>query len=269
MLNVNIGNKDSICLLEGIISIKAAIEGGYRKIDKIYIDINKRKQRDRKIMSFISYLREKNLCFELAERSEIDALAESFGAGASHGGVVATAFDREFSVLSEMLSEAKCGDYFVYLDGVEDPYNFGYSLRTLYAMGASGFIVPERNWMSAAGAVARASAGASELCKIAVAPEDKETAELIRRSGLDIVCSALSAESVSVYEFAPEKPFVLFIGGEKRGISKEFMDNADKVVHIPYARENVRYSLPTASVCAVYASVLAGYVKCNKCTQEE
>lgn len=250
----------AFCLLEGIISVKAAIEGGYRKIEKIYVDENKRKQRDRKIMHFLSFLKEKGLECELMPRAEIDALAQSFGAGTSHGGVVATAKERLFCNLKDMLEEAKPGDYFVYLDGVEDPYNFGYSVRTLYAMGASGFIIPERNWMSAAGAVARASAGASELCKIAVAGEDAETASLISDSGVDIVCSALSASSVSVYDFSPENPFVLFIGGEKRGISKEFMEKADKVVHIPYARENVRYSLPTASVCAIYASVLCGYV---------
>ena len=107
--------------------------------------------------------------------------------------------------------------------------------------------------------VARASAGACELCKIAVSEDDSDTADVILQSGLDIVCSALASDSVPVHDFEPQKPFVLFVGGEKRGISPVFMDKAAKKVHIPYAREEVRYSLPAASVCAIYASELYSY----------
>lgn len=247
------------CLLEGIISVKSAIEGNNRPIEKVYIDLKKRKQRDRKIMSFISYLNEKNVPYEFLEREKIDEISskESFS-GNTHGGVIAFAGERQYCDLEGMLKEAQNGEYFVYLDGVEDPYNFGYSLRAMYAMGASGFILPQRNMMSMPGAVARASAGASELCKIAIAPgNDTDAAKIIKDCGVEIVCSALANDSVSVFEFCPQKPFVLFIGGEKRGISKDFYDASDKKVHIPYERD-VRYSLPTASVCAMYASHLSG-----------
>ena len=251
------------CLLEGIISVKACIEGKSRCIEQVYVDLDKRKKRDRKILGFLSYLKEKEIPVILAPRSEIDALVKEHtreNAGSSHGGVVAFAGKRSYLTTEELLSNAKAGDYFVYLDGIEDPYNLGYCIRTLYAMGASGFILSDRDWESCSGVISRSSAGASELCKIALADKDDEyTAQTIKKYGVDIVCSALSAESVPLYSFNPEKPFVLFIGGEKRGISKPFMENAARVVHIPYARENVRYSLTAASVCAMYASHLYGY----------
>lgn len=249
------------CLLEGIISVKAAIEGQKRKIEKIYIDLGKRKQRDRKIMSFVSYLKAAGADFEFLPREDIDRMASEFkGSGNTHGGVIAFAGERKFETVAELLDGATKGDYFVYLDGVEDPYNFGYSVRTLYAMGVNGFILPKHNMMSVPGAVARASAGASELCRMAVADEDDGvTADIIHNSGAGIVCSALAQDSVSLYEFEPKNPFVLFIGGEKRGISKDFMEKADGKVHIPYVNEKVRYSLPAASVCAMYASELYRY----------
>ena len=253
---------NSRILLEGIISVKAAVEGKNRKIEKVYIDLNKRKQRDRKIMSFVSFLKEEKVDFEFLPRTEIDVMVKAFSgenAGNSHGGVVAFVSERSFVSANELFDGAVCGDYFVFLDGIEDPYNLGYCIRTLYAMGASGFILPKRDWEKVWSVVARASAGASELCRIAVSEGDTETAEAIEGAGLDIVCSALSKDSVPVHSFAPVKPFVLFIGGEKRGISAEFMEKAAKVVHIPYAREGVRYSLPAASVCAIYASQLYGY----------
>ena len=81
--------------------------------------------------------------------------------------------------------------------------------------------------------------------------------QLLRENGVDIVCSALAKDSEPLGTFSPVSPFVLFIGGEKRGISPCFMEAADKIVHIPYMRENVRYSLPTATVCAMFAERLA------------
>lgn len=254
------------CLLEGIISVKAAIEGQKRKIEKIYIDLGKRKQRDRKVMSFVSYLKGSGAEFEFMPREEIDRMASEYhGSGNTHGGVIAFAGERKFESVEELLDGAKNGDYFVYLDGVEDPYNFGYSVRTLHAMGVSGFILPKHNMMSMPGAVARASAGASELCRMAIANEDDTlTADIIHNKNVDIVCSALAQDSVSIYEFRPQKPFVLFVGGEKRGISKDFMEKSDGKVHIPYANEKVRYSLPAASVCAMYASELYKYKMNNK-----
>ena len=35
------------------------------------------------------------------------------------------------------------------------------------------------------------------------------------------------------------------------------MEAADAIVHIPYVRQEVRYSLPTATVCAMFAEKLA------------
>lgn len=253
-------------LLEGIISVKAAIEGKKRTVNKVYVDLDKRKQRDRKIMAFVSFLKAENVDFDFLPRTDIDEMLKRYSgenAGNSHGGVIAFVSQRSFIGLEKMLEGADVGDYFVCLDGIEDPYNLGYCIRTLYAMGASGFILPQRNWEKVWSVVARASAGACELCDIALSENDAKMSETVIDAGLDIVCSALSKESVPVQEFVPSKPFVLFVGGEKRGISAEFMEKAASIVHIPYARESVRYSLPAASVCAVYASTLYPYA-CKK-----
>lgn len=247
------------CLLEGIISVKAAIEGKKRKIEKVYVDLDKRKKRDRKITAFVSFLKENGVDFEFLPREQIDKMTE--GGGKTHGGVTALASERTLLTADELLKNASYGDYFVYLDGIEDPYNLGYCIRTMYAMGAKGFMLPHGNRLDGT-VTARSSAGALELCDIALAPEnDSETVEIIKNRNVGIVCSALSKTSVPIGEFSPKEPFVLFVGGEKRGISKEFMENADTVVHIPYARSDVRYSLPAASVCAIYAGVLAEYAE--------
>ena len=234
-------------ILEGIVSIEAAIKSQKRTIDIVYIQKEKVEKRDRKVMRFISLLKEENIEYTLYEREHIDSLAE----GTSHGGVIAKASSRKLESFSDMISSLKNTEYLVMLDGVEDPFNFGSSIRNMFAFGCKGFIMPERNWMSAANVVAKSSAGASEMCELSIAPSDDELVKLLKEKGIEIVCSALSPTSVSLFEFRPEKPFVLFIGGEKRGISKTIFENADRVVHIPYANENAKYSLPTASCAAI------------------
>lgn len=244
---------ESGVFLEGIISVNAAIASKKRNINNIYIDKSKYEKRDRKITHLISAIKKQNIPYSLCDRSYIDSLAD----GTSHGGVVANVGDFKYTDLSMMLNKMTGHEYAVMLDGVEDPFNFGYSIRNLFAFGCKHFIIPKRNWMTASNVVATSSAGASELCDMAVIDSDEALVKELKVNNFDIVCSALSATSTPLFEFRPDKPFVLFIGGEKRGISKAFMDNADRVIHIPYANESAKYSLPTASCAAIFGSYLS------------
>ncbi len=118
-----------------------------------------------------------------------------------------------------------------------------------YAAGIDGLIVPPRNWLSAA-TVIRASAGASEFMPSAVA-ETHEAIAAARVAGLPIaVATAEDARPMTELELGG--PLLLFVGGEKRGVSRAVEAAADWRVSIPYGRE-VAYSLGTAGAAAVLA----------------
>ncbi len=253
------------CILEGIISVEAAIKYNSRKVELCYIDSAKVKKRDRKVTSFLSLLEKNHIRAEICDRELIDGFlaSKSEDAGSSHGGVVAVCSERRFTPMDELLSEtAEKGGFCALLDGVEDPYNFGYSVRNLYAAGACGVIIPERNWMTAAGVCARASAGATEMIKLSVMPRTETSDE--RRAfmkylsdfGMTTVCAAKTGNCVEIFDFEPRFPLVLFIGGEKRGISPDFVGMCDSIVSIPYFSD-ARFSLPTASTAAIFGFKLA------------
>ena len=247
--------------LEGIISVRAAIEGGNREIKKVYIDLDKYKKRDRKITGFLSFIKAQNVNFELCERSFIDGLLSKDNierSGKTHGGVIAEAGERTYMTTQELLSQCvEEKGFLIYLDGVEDPYNLGYSYRALHASGASGIILPDRYRDNAASTLARSSAGASELLPTALFhnPESVDSRmkfiSEIKKNGIALCCAAVSQNSMSLFEYDGTFPLILFIGGEKRGISPEFIDRADYILHIPYATPDIRYSLPTATVAAL------------------
>ncbi len=135
------------------------------------------------------------------------------------------------------------------LDGVEDPFNFGQAVRSLYAAGIDGLIVRPRNWLSEA-TVIRASAGATEFMSMAVAEVD-DAIKIARERGLSIIV-AMSEGARLMYEVDLSGPLLLIIGGEKRGVARSVLQAADNRVRIPYGRD-FPYSLGTAGATAILA----------------
>ena len=237
-------------VFEGMTSIRAVISAydqgiSDRKIEKIIFD----KAKLKKIAKEIGYFKavSQKYGFEIIESNQ-ESL-EKITLGTSHGGIVAIATDRTVPKLSSDFIDANSGFYCM-IDGIEDPYNFGYALRSLYACGVSGVILPERNWLSSAGIVSRSSAGASEMIKFATATCE-DAIDIFKKHSYNIVCADMDTDNLLGSTPLPF-PILLIIGGEKRGISRKILDLADIKVKIPYARE-FRASLSAASATTMFA----------------
>jgi 23S rRNA (guanosine2251-2'-O)-methyltransferase len=237
-------------VFEGMTSIRAIINSGdaghnTRRIEKILFD----KERLPKIHKEIGYLRaiseEKGFEIVPSTKEELDGIT----LGTSHGGIIAITGDRELPCFDEN-TEIEPNGFYAMIQGIEDPYNFGYSLRSLYATGCSGIILPERNWMSAAGVVARSSAGASEMFKI-YKSDPLDAAKIFKAKGYKIVCADERTDNI-LGQCELKTPLLLIVGGEKRGISRALVDNADILVKINYARE-FKASLSAASATTMFA----------------
>jgi 23S rRNA (guanosine2251-2'-O)-methyltransferase len=232
--------------MSSISALIKAIESGKndRKILNIIVDSEKRDKKSREL----GFLKAKSLSmgFELqfASREDIDSVT----IGSSHGGIIAQCTERNIPDLKAD-KILKNGVYFL-LEGIEDPYNFGYSVRSLYAAGADGVILSPRNWMNAAGVVARSSAGASELIDMFIC-EPTEAVDIFSSEGYQVVCAGIR-DSVSLFDADLKKPLLVILGGEKRGISRAVLEKADKIVRIDYGND-FGGSLSTAAATAVFA----------------
>ena len=116
-------------VFEGMTSIRAIIRGidsgiNNRMIKTILFDKDKLK----KISKEVGYFRavSDKYGFELKESTseELDKIT----LGNSHGGIVAITGERELPYLSENSPILPRG-FYVMIEGIEDPYNFGYYLR--------------------------------------------------------------------------------------------------------------------------------------------
>jgi 23S rRNA (guanosine2251-2'-O)-methyltransferase len=230
-------------VLEGVISVQAALEAGSREIYVIYIQRGKR-HRAR------SRLEERARSAGILVQRVANEVIDDYASGKTHGGVVALVGPYKFLRPEDLIADNDM-PFVVMLDGIEDPFNFGAAVRALYAAGADGLVVRPRNWMSAAGIVARSSAGATERMPTAVAETVMDAASTFRACGLTVACATVR-EAVSIYETDLAIPFFLVVGGEKRGITRSFVDQADLRLRIPY-RRRFRQSLGTASAVAILA----------------
>ena len=237
-------------VFEGMTSIRAIIKAwdngiAKRQIKKILYD----KSKLSKISKEVGYF--KAVCdkygFELSESTAEEI--EKMTLGSSHGGIIAITDERDIPALTYG-SPIKPDGFYCMIQGIEDPYNFGYALRSLYACGCDGIILPERNWMSAAGVVARSSAGASELFPMYTS-DPIDTADIFKSLGYTIVCADEKTDNL-LGKCEMKLPILLIVGGEKRGISKSLIERADLLVKIDYARE-FRASLSAASATTMFA----------------
>lgn len=236
-------------VFEGMTSIRAiirAIDLGIsdRKIERILFDKDKLKKISKEIGYFKAVSEKYQFEIEAVTSGELEKLT----LGTSHGGIVAITTDRTLPYLSDA-SEIIRDGFYVMIEGIEDPYNFGYSLRSLYAMGASGIILTERNWMSAAGVVARSSAGASELFSM-YRSDPAACIDIFKRRGYTVVCADENTDNL-LGKCELKTPILLIVGGEKRGISASVLEKADMLVKIDYARE-FRASLSAASATTMF-----------------
>ncbi len=238
-------------VFEGMTSIRAIIRSNDEKISdrqikKILFDKSKLSKISREIGYFKAVSDKYGFDIVESNAEELDKIT----LGNSHGGIVAITSARTIPKFNDATPLPTEG-FFAMIQGIEDPYNFGYSLRSLYACGVSGILLPKRNWMSAAGVVCRSSAGASELLDMYETDDTESAVKIFKQREYTVVCADENTDNV-LGECALPLPILLIVGGERRGISRSVLNNADILVKIAYARE-FKASLSAASATTMFA----------------
>ena len=235
-------------VIEGKISVDAVLRSNYRKVHAIYYDVAKL-QREKNKKRAIPLKR----TLELANSNEVKIKEvdqkwfEKHAIGKTHGGIAAIVSERTYQKIPELLKSKP--SIFFFLDGIEDPYNLGYTIRSLYASGIDGIVMRQRNWHEVEGIIIKSSAGTSELIPIALIKDLETTTNFFKSKNYTIACTGKD-EGLSIYQSNLKPPLFIVIGGEKRGINRNFLEKADLRLTIPYERE-FSGSLPLNSVAVI------------------
>lgn len=242
-------------ILGGFVSIKSVIEAKSREIYKIYIE---RSRYDKVMRSDLRVPEQRQYAsllncgaeWELVSLEEFEKIMPNSNAG----GVAAEVGERIFTPCEEVFSIRN--GYIAMLDGIEDPFNFAYALRSLYASGVDAVILPERNFFTASDTVIRSSAGASELIKACCVHDLADACRELKKNGYCIASTAKTSKAKDLYRCKVKKPICLVFGGEKRGINSEILELSDICIKIKYPRD-CHYSLPACSAISIIAFEVA------------
>ena len=232
-------------IVEGAIAVKAALDSKYRRVEKIYIDVAKHTP---DVSFIIKTAYHDRITVERPDSAGIQALAQ----GKTHGGIIAEVSPRRFQSITSMLAKEK--PFLALVEGVEDSFNLGYIIRSLYAFGCDGLILPVREWDFEDGTMVKSSAGASEFLPIHLSEDLGTDLDVLKDNGFRIVCGYRGDNPVSVYKTdMASKPVLVCIGGPMRGLSREVLDRSDVNAFIPYGND-FRNALNAASATVVFAS---------------
>jgi 23S rRNA (guanosine2251-2'-O)-methyltransferase len=130
-----------------------------------------------------------------------------------HQGVCAEIEEKALFVHSDTVLEA---DHVVILDGVQDPHNFGASLRVCEVLGFSNIIFQKDNSCGLTPAAIKASAGAAFHVNLAHARLNKVAKYLDERRVPIIALENKAHHSIYSVEL-PEK-FCVVVGSESKGV---------------------------------------------------
>jgi 23S rRNA (guanosine2251-2'-O)-methyltransferase len=194
--------------------------------------------------------RRAKLSCETVSRSMIDAAAP----GLNHQGVIAITGSYPYLDLDGLLAVVRAaGDapLLVVLDQLQDPGNLGAIIRSAHALGAAGLVLTrDRSAGLSAGAV-RASAGASELTRIARVTNLARCLERLAEERYRIYGAAGEADT-PLDELDWTGPIALVLGNEQRGLRRLTRERCDALFAIPLAHGFDSLNVSAAAAVALY-----------------
>ena len=226
-------------IIEGAISVKAAIASGKRDVKEVYISKHK-KTKDFNYIRKIA--REKQI--PIRECEDPDLL--NILSGKTHGGIGAEVSLRREDEFTE-------GDI-LFLDGIEDPFNLGYVLRTAYAFGIINIYLPERDYSMMESQLLKSSAGAYDHLNVRLFHDIGEL-KTLKKQGYPVYALYRGDEPEDVFTTKFPSKSVYVIGGEKRGIRREILDLSDHNLYISYDSD-FRNALNAAAAADVLLTLI-------------
>ncbi|HZS91311.1 MAG TPA: 23S rRNA (guanosine(2251)-2'-O)-methyltransferase RlmB [Chloroflexota bacterium] len=168
---------------------------------------------------------------EIVPRADLDRALPN----RNHQGIAAAHHQFAYVDLDEILrvaGEVREPGLILALDGVQDVGNLGSLLRSADGAGVHGVVLPRHRAAGVTPAVVRASAGAAEHLAIALETNLTRTLRELKRAGYWAI--GLDEEGTLPYHaLDADRPLVLVVGGEEKGLTRLVRETCDQVVRLP------------------------------------
>lgn len=183
------------------------------------------------------------LKFKIVDRQRLDAMFQG-----RHQGVAAKIFRSGFVDLEEVLVEAKKAPLplLVALDQIQDPGNVGTLARTVLGVGAGGMILPKDRTASLGFSAAKASAGALSRILVARVINLSRALDECSDQGFTIYGAVSAQAGKNLYQVKFNKPMVLVLGNEEKGIREGVLRRCHEHITIPLKNQMESFNVAQA-----------------------
>ncbi len=152
-----------------------------------------------------------------------------------HQGVAASAGKRETISIEELLDiPARKGEvpFFIVLDSIEDPRNFGAVLRVADAARVHGVVFQSHRSAGITPVTAKTSAGALEHVNLAETVNIKHAMEKMKKADI-LLIGAEAGTGKTLWNIDFRVPLALVVGSEGAGLRRTVRDMCDMTVSLP------------------------------------
>ncbi|MGO9380436.1 MAG: 23S rRNA (guanosine(2251)-2'-O)-methyltransferase RlmB [Dissulfurispiraceae bacterium] len=152
-----------------------------------------------------------------------------------HQGIAAAAAPKEVLDIDDLLDQAFAkskAPFFIVLDCIEDPRNFGAILRVADATGVDGVIFQSRRSAGLTPAVYKSSAGAIEHVNLAEVVNIKHAVASMKERDVAVIGAEASAP-LSLWQVDMKVALAVIVGSEGEGMRRTVKEMCDTVVNLP------------------------------------
>jgi 23S rRNA (guanosine2251-2'-O)-methyltransferase len=171
-----------------------------------------------------------------------------------HQGIAAVVAPREYTDLEELLSIPTLKDetpFFLILDCIEDPRNFGAILRTADAGGVHGVVIQSHRSATLVPEAVKASAGAAEYMPVAMVANIKHVMADMKEAGI-LVVGAEAGTGRTIWDLELNVPLALVVGSEGKGLRKTVKEDCDVLVSLPMKGRVNSLNVSVAAAIMIY-----------------
>ena len=138
------------------------------------------------------------------------------------------------------------------LTSVTDPRNLGAIIRSTAAFGGHGVILPQRRSASVNSAAWKTSAGAAARLPVALASNLTSMLKEFKKQGVFVLGMDGDGDVMLPQLELADRPVVIVIGSEGKGLSRLVAETCDQIVSIPISAATESLNAGIAASVALY-----------------
>ncbi len=226
--------KNSSHILPGFKPVMELLENNPGKIDHLYLRKGKNTKENFQI---INLCKENSIRHTLVSDEALNRLCDN----SQHQGIAVRLREVSYVPFEELLENAFNSPLplIIALDQVLDPGNVGTLVRTMYALGAAGLVVPKHNSAFLGAGAQRSAAGSLDKLPISEVVNLARSVELASKSGYTTYYADLNG--LNIFDNNTEQklqfPALLVLGSEEKGVRQGVQNHCSAGLSIPFLRE--------------------------------